>query len=197
MADFATVALPLISAASGLGGVFLGAWLSGRNEQRRRRIDFVEKPLQELYSPLLGLRKHVSALSELRVRVATEAGGVWAELCAEARAQGGAEALKKLTAERSASFNAIVEHENFQWRNELFPCYKQMLQIFREKFWLAESSTREQFQKLIVYIELWDRSLNETIPGEVVARLGVREAELMPLYEDLEQTFRNLRAKIT
>ena len=57
-------------------------------------------------------------------------------------------------------------------------------------------ATREQFQKLIVYIELWERALNKTIPGEVVARLGVHEAELQPLYEDLEQTFRNLRAKL-
>ena len=193
---FTTIALPLISAASGLGGVFLGAWLSGHNEQRRRKLDFVEKQLQELYSPLLSIRKQVRALSELRVRVATEAAGVWQELCREARERGGPEALKKLSAERSAAFDAITEYENHQWRNELLPCYKQMLQIFQEKFWLAENSTREQFQKLIVYIELWDRALNKTIPGEVVARLNVREVELEPLYEDLEQTFRNLRAKL-
>ena len=49
---------------------------------------------------------------------------------------------------------------------------------------------------MIVYNELWDRALNKTIPGEVVARLNVREVELEPLYEDLEQTFRNLRAKL-
>jgi hypothetical protein len=195
MDSLATIVQPLISAASGLVGVFVGAWLSGRNEQRRRRFEFVEKQLQELYSPLLGLRRQVRALSELRVRVAAEAGVAWAELCARAR-EGGPEALRKLTEERSASFDAIVEHENSQWRDELFPCYKEMLQIFRDKFWLAENSTRAQFEKLIVYIELWDRALNKTIPGEVLARLSVREAELEPLYENLEQTFQNLRAQL-
>jgi hypothetical protein len=195
--NFTTVALPIISAVSGLGGVFLGAWLSSRNEQRKRRLDFVEKQLQELYSPPLSIRKQVRTLSELRVRIGTEAGGVWQELCAEAREHGGPTALTKLSAERSADFDAITHYENEQWRNELLPSYKQMLQIFREKFWLAENSTREQFQKLIVYIELWERALNKTIPGEVVARLSVREAELVPLYDDLEQTFDKLRAKLS
>jgi hypothetical protein len=196
MADFATVALALISAASGLGGALVGGWLSGRNEHKRRKFDFVEKQLNELYSPLLSIRKQIRALSELRVRVGTEAGGVWQEMCHDARALG-PQALQKLSAERGPAFDAIIEHENDQWKNFLLPCYKQMLEIFRVKFWLAESSTREQFEKLIVYVELWDRTLNKTIPGEVAARLNVREAELAPLYEDLEQRFQNLRAKLT
>jgi len=193
---FAAIALPIISAASGLGGVFLGGWLSSRNEQRKRRLDFVEMQLQELYSPLLSIRKQLRTLSELRVRVGTEAVAAWQELCAEAREFGPA-ALTKLSAERSADWDAITHYENEQWKNELLPRYKQMLEIFREKFWLAENSTREQFQKLIVYIELWDRALNKTIPGEVIARLGVRETELEPLYGDLERTFERLRAKLS
>jgi hypothetical protein len=35
MGIFATVTVPIISAVFGLGGVFLWAWLSSRNEQRR------------------------------------------------------------------------------------------------------------------------------------------------------------------
>src|SRR5579872_2802813 len=37
------------------------------------------------------------------------------------------------------------------WKSELLPFYSEMLQVFREKFWLAEDSTRERFQKLIAY----------------------------------------------
>jgi hypothetical protein len=197
METISTIALPIITAAFGLGGVFLGGWLSGRNEQRRRRLDFINTQLRELYSPLLSIRRQVRALSELRVRVATETDGVWQELCAEARERGGPEALRRLTEERRPDFDAILKYENEQWQNVLLPSYKQMLQIFREKFWLAEESTREHFQKLIVYIELWERTLNKTIPGDVVARLDVREAELQPLYDDLDQTFRNLRAMVS
>ena len=180
-----------------MGGVALGAFLTAWNERRRHRLDFIEKQLQELYAPLLCIRKHVRALSELRLRVATVSGNVWEDLCSEAQERGGAQALQELTAERSSAFNAIIEYENEQWKSELLPSYKHMLTIFREKFWLAEDSTREQFQKLIVYIELWERTLNRTIPGEVIAKLGVREAELEPLYSDLEQTFQHLRRKLS
>jgi hypothetical protein len=194
MGIFAIVALPIISAVSGLGGIFLWAWLSNRNEQRRQRRDFIEKQVRELYAPLLDIRQQVRALSELRVRTLAE--GVWQELCHEGRERGGPEALRRLSAERSTVFEAIVHDKNDQWKKEVLPCYKAMLQIFQEKMWLAEETTRERFQKLSVYVELWERGLNRTIPVEAVAWLNVREADLVPLYEELEQTFRNLRAKL-
>ncbi len=192
--SIASVAVP---AAAGLGGVWLGVWLNARNERRRRQFDFMEKQLRELYSPLLSIRKHVRALSELRPQVATVAGNVWQELCREARERGGAQALQELTLERSPAFNAIIQYENEQWKNELLPSYEQMLKIFRDNFWLAEISTRDQFGHLIVYIELWNRALNRTIPGEVIAQLGIREAVLNPLYEDIERTFAELRRKLS
>jgi hypothetical protein len=195
MGMFATVALSIIFAVSNLGGVFLWAWLSNRHEQRRRTRDFIEKQVQELYSPLLNIRQQVRALSELRERAATE--GVWKELYREARERRAGEALQRLTLERSTGLQAMVHDKNDQWKKELLPCYKAMLQIFQEKIWLAEETTRERFQKLTVYVELWERGLNRAIPVEVVAWLNVREADLVPLYEDLEQTFRNLRAKLT
>jgi hypothetical protein len=194
MGIFAIVALPIISAVCGLGGVFLWAWFANRNEQRRQRRDFIEKQVRELYSPLLNIRQQVRALCELRVRTVAE--GAWEELCHEASERGGPEALRRLSMERSTVFQAIAHDKNDQWKKELLPCYKAMLQIFQEKMWLAEETTRERFQKLTVYVELWERGLNRTIPVEAVAWLNVREADLVPLYEELEQTFRNLRAKL-
>jgi hypothetical protein len=90
-----------------------------------------------------------------------------------------------------------VHYESDRWKNELMSCYKEMLEILREKFWLAEDSTRERFQKLIQYVEIWERALNRAIPVEVIGWLNVRKAELEPLYKDLEQTSRNLRSKLT
>jgi hypothetical protein len=121
---------------------------------------------------------------------------VWDELCHEACERGGPDALQRLIAGRSTVFKAIVHDKNNQWKEELLPCYKAMLQIFQEKMWLAEETTRERFQKLTVYVELWERGFSRKIPIEAIAWLNVREADLLPLYEDLEQTFRNLRAKL-
>ena len=72
-----------------------------------------------------------------------------------------------------------------------------MLEILREKFWLAEDSTRERSQVLVQYVEIWERGLNRAIPIEVIGWLNVREAELEPLYTDIEQTSLNLRSKLT
>jgi hypothetical protein len=70
------------------------------------------------------------------------------------------------------------------------------------RWWIGERLqpivvARMSVAKLIVYVELWERAVNKTIPGEVVARLGVREAELMLQYDDLEQTFDKLRAELS
>jgi hypothetical protein len=154
----------------------------------------MEKQLRELYSPLVSIRKRIRALSELRPRIAGEAQMVWEGLCSEAQERGGA-ALQQLRAERSAQFTAVI-YENEQLKNELLPAYRQMREIFQEKFWLAQDSTREHFKELIVYIELWDRHLQRTIPGEVIAKLEVREAKLNPLYDDLERTFGDLRGRL-
>ncbi len=191
MGIFAIVVLPVISA---IGGVFLWAWLSSCHEQRRQRRAFIEKQVQELYSPLLNILRQVRALCEVRKRTAAQ--GVWDELCREASERGGPGGLQRLNAERSTVLRTIARDKDDQWKEELLPCYKAMLQTFQEKIWLAEETTRERFQKLNVYVELWERGLNRAVPVEVVAWLNVREVDLVPLYEDLEQTFRSLCAKL-
>ena len=154
MEIFAIVGLVMVSAAASvIGGVFLWAWLSRRNDRQRRMFDFTEKQLEELYSPLLDIQNRIRVLNDLRVRMVGE---------------------------------FIFRYESDRWKNELMSCYKEMLRIFREKIWLAEDSTRERFQKLNQYVEIWERALNRAIPVEVIAWLNVREAELEPLYEDLE-----------
>jgi hypothetical protein len=192
MGILATVVLPIISA---VGGVFLWAWLSSCQDQRRQRRAFIEKQVQELYSPLLNILRQVRALCEMRKHAAAE--GVWTELCHEASERGGSGGLQRLSAERSTVVRTIARDKDDQWKKELLPCYKAMLQVFQDKMWLAEETTRERFQKLTTYVELWERGLNRAIPVEVIAWLNVREADLVPLYEDLEQTFRTLRARLT
>jgi len=55
------------SAITGLLGVYLGAWLANRQSVIQKRLDFCEKQLRDLYSPLVGVRKEIQILSEFRV----------------------------------------------------------------------------------------------------------------------------------
>ncbi|MBM9512414.1 hypothetical protein [Desulfogranum marinum] len=72
-----------------------------------------------------------------------------------------------------------------------------MLEIIQNNMWLAEKSTLKHFPKLIEFVDLWDRFLKDTLPGEVVQALGHSEKSLHPLYEDLQQRHDELRAKLS
>jgi len=182
-----------IPALSGLVGVVIGAWLTGRREQSQRRLAFVEKRLKDFYSPMLGLRNEIRMRGELRVQIHDAANAVWGELCADAR--GVVEALEELSRRRGPDFHKLIEYDNKQLEEELMPAYRRMGQLFRDNLWLADLDTRAHYQKLIEFVELWDRWLAKSIPWEVIERLGHSEESLKPFYDHLRQRHDALRAR--
>ena len=184
-----------VPALAGLAGVVVGAWLTGRRERSQRRIAFVEQQLKDFYSPMLGLRNEIRMRSELRVRIHDTADAVWRELCGHAR-QVSVETLGDLSRTRGPEFTKLIEYDNKQLQEELLPAYRQMAKLFRENLWLADPDTREHYQHLIEFIELWDRWLAKSIPGEVIERLGHSEENLKPFYDHLRKRHDDLRAKI-
>jgi len=173
---------PLLSFAA----VFVGAWLVRANDQRRQQLDFVEKQLRQLYSPLLSLRKEVRALSELRVRIQHISSATWREAV---------ECVADKTLDY-ASYEQIIDYENEQLKTVLIPTYEKMLQTLRDNFYLASDTTRQQLPALVEYLELWHRFHGKTIPGEVLVRLGLTEEKLQPLYDDVESNFASLRQSL-
>ena len=67
----------------GFLGVLVGAFMVRGNERGRRRLDFIEKQLRDLYSPLHSIRQEIRALSELRVRIEGASDEAWRQLCAD------------------------------------------------------------------------------------------------------------------
>ena len=188
-----TVGAPIIS---GLAGIFIGSWLSGKHAKQQRKHSYIEKQLSQFYSPLVGLRNEIEMLSELRVKIQEAANSSWQDLCAEARGRGGPEALRQLSDERYGGFKNIIEYDNRALEKQLLPAYKQMAAIFRENMWLAESETVEYFQKLLEFIDIWDRWLDNPMPGEVWEKLNHSEENLKPFYEHIEKTHKALIAKL-
>lgn len=184
-----------VPALAGLAGVVVGAWLTGRRERDQRRLAFVEKQLKEFYSPMLGLRTEVRMRTELRVRIHNTADAVWRSLCENAR-QVGVEALRDISQTRGPEFKKLIDYDNKQLQEELLPAYRQMAKLFRENLWLADPDTREHYQRLIEFVELWDRWLAKSMPAEVIERLEHSEDNLKPFYEHLQQRHDDLRAKI-
>jgi hypothetical protein len=71
---FAFIIAPLISAASGLGGVGIGGWIASHNQKQERRQRFLREQLTEFYAPLLGRRERLRAGAEIRLKVRDAAG---------------------------------------------------------------------------------------------------------------------------
>jgi hypothetical protein len=117
---------PLLSFAA----VFIAAWLVRVNERHKRKLEFMDKQLRELYSPILSLRKEIRALSELRVRVSSAASETWHELCEREGAK----------TPDYKPFGRIIDYDNEQMRKVLLPRYDKMLEILTSNFYLANEA---------------------------------------------------------
>jgi hypothetical protein len=184
-----------IPAASGLGGVMLGAWLSGKRETRQRQLEFIKKQLRDFYSPLLGIRSEIRMRSELRVKIHKAANTEWQRLCEKTK-DFEVEARQKITEERGNEFKEIIEYDNRQLKEELIPAYRKMVNLFRNNMWLAEDETKKYFKSLLEFVELWERWLDRSLPTEVIQTLEHGEESLHPFYDHLQNKHDELRNKL-
>jgi len=181
------IALIIVSA-------LVGAWVTHRLSRYQQRHAFIEQQLREFYSPLLGLREEIRLKGVLRVRVHATSDEEWRRLCEETRRMHDPiDASYRLSKERAPDFVKVVEYDNDQLRNVILPSYRQMLVIFRERRWLADSETKQYLPALTEFVDLWDRWLSKTIPWEVIEKLRHSEQDLLPFYEHLEKKHDELR----
>ena len=157
------------------------------------RNTFIEKQLSEFYSPISGYRKRIRAKSELRVEISNAANASWQEICAQYTE---ARQIMNNHEELFAPYKSIIEYDNKQLREELMPLYRKMLDVVTEKYWLADEDTRAYYKDFLEFIEIWERFLAETLPGEVIKKLDHNEEKLHPFYEHLEKKLSELQAEV-
>jgi hypothetical protein len=90
----------------------------------------------------------------------------------------------------------VYQYSSTQWGQEIFPLLKKMSTYFSDHMWLAEQSTREQYQKLVHFIEIWKRQQAFGLTADLSWELTFTGDELVPLYDDLEANFERLRRLI-
>jgi hypothetical protein len=186
MIESAKIFVPaLITLVAGYLGLRYG--LAQLREQRR--LDFVSRQLNEFYSPILGYREAIRAKSELRLKISQAANAAWQEVSANRSSSSNLD-------EDFEPYRRIIQYNNTQLRDELIPIYRQMLTVFRDKYWLAEVETRKWFGELSDFVEIWERWLSDNLPGPVVDRLQHDEARLKPFYEELVRTLDRLRGEL-
>jgi hypothetical protein len=129
-----------------LGNLVTGlhaSWRDRRNREGALRI----RQLDELYGPLLSLRKEILEHSELRVKLQTAIDSP--HMKALLSAPGGREESSDRHLDTVVK---SVKDENETFRQLLMPRYHEMVKIFQNKMWLAEPATREHFSKLVEFV---------------------------------------------
>lgn len=184
------------SAITGLLGVYIGGLIANRQSCMQRRIDFVEKQLKELYSPMVGIRKEIQILSEFRLMGEKASDEWWQKICTYGAQIKDPEKAGKYYEEKGKGIGSQIEYENKQLVDKIIPAYRRMVNIFKENYWLAEEETKIHFSTLVRFVETWERFLSKTHPADVISKIQVKESELMPFYEHLERSYQILRQKV-
>jgi hypothetical protein len=182
--------ITLIAALVGaLGGGVLGNLLTQSMTDRRERIAralaFRRQQLEQFYGPLLAMHNEIRARSELRVKLQ--------------RAIDDEDNKHMLSVGPGKTGSAILANvldENETFLNVLMPRYREMIEVFRQKMWLAEPETREYFNYLIEFVDVWDKILDEKLPRPIAPAIGHTEENLRPFYRHLEEVHDRLRFEI-
>jgi len=182
----------IIPAAAGLIGVWIGARLTTRRERETRRFDFIKRQIEDFYAPMVDIRADIRAKSEFRVKVSQAAGAAWHEVCANRSP----EDMRSLEEKEWPTFERIITYNNEQLQKDLIPSYQAMVTRFREHGWLAAEATRSHYGRLVEYVEIWNRSLDKSLPSGVLERLGHSEESLQGLYDDLAIHLARLRERL-
>src|SRR6266851_7876859 len=175
-----------IVAALGVGG-WIGSvinnWLTIRRETAARAVQFRKQQLEQFYGPLLAMHKEIRARSELRVRLQE---AIDIQHMKDMLLAGPGE-TEQASDSHVPAILANIRDESETFRNILMPRYREMIDVFRDKMWLAEPETREYFKGLIEFVDVWDKILADKLPPSIAPAIGHTEQNLHPFYQHLKQ----------
>jgi hypothetical protein len=184
-----------IVGALGVGGLIgsvINNWMTNRRETAARAVQFRKQQLDEFYGPLLAMHKEIRARSELRVKLQE---AIDSQHVQDMLLSGPDKTEEASDAHLPAIFTNIRD-EGETFRKVLMPRYREMIDVFRNKMWLAEPETRKYFQSLIEFVDIWDKILADKLPASLAPAIGHTEQNLHPFYQHLEEVHDRIRSEI-
>jgi len=184
----------IVPALSALFGVLIGGLITSHNQKKDRQHRRMKEQLDDFYAVLVSMRMQIRAKSELRETLRAIGGDAWKQELEPAGND--LEAKARIENVWWPQYEKIFEYDALQLENELIPLYREMLTHMTKHVGLAEPSTLTHYKALVDYVEIWNRYLQETLPGKVMKLLGHEEKKLYPLYDDLVVHFRRLQKEL-
>lgn len=159
----------------------VGYYFAYRQFKRSNRFNRITDQLSNFYSPMISCLKEIRAKAEIRKKIEDANGKYYS--------------MERSLEENQFYLNSL-KYESEKFRTEILPIYEKMLNVFKEKFHLAEKSTQIWYEELSQYIDVWKRYLNKTLRYETIKELDIKEEKLKPFYDDLEHVFDKLQDKL-
>ena len=154
----------------------------------QKRLEFVDRQLREFYSPMISYRNTIITIRELQENIFKATDIKWKEFC---------EINPKPTDQDFRKYDNSLKFDKKQFREEIITLYDKMVSIFNENYYLAEKETRNYFNELYCYVNIWHRWLEDSIPYEVAIELKYSEESLIPFYNDLDKQEKILTKKLS
>lgn len=190
---FDSIKTPLFAIISALMGTFFGYKFGVKQLVLRKRLEFIEKQIKEFYSPMVSLVTDINSKIKLTNKISKISDEEWSKIF-KGLGPREYEILRKDN--NIVKFSKIFDYHKEEFLREIFPSYKKMLEIFREKFWLALPETRKWYNDFSDFIGIWDRHLEKSLPLELGLRIGHAGKELVPFFENLSKTLDFLLGKL-
>ena len=183
-----------------LGGAVTGAiitqLMTNARDRRSQLIAHRKQQLEQFYGPLLAAHKEIRARSELRLKLQTALDSSHTEDMFSGGISGGPAGVAAASDRHIPAILANVQDENQTFRDVLMPRYRDMLNVFREKMWLAEPETREFYQQFVEFVDVWDKILADKLPRSIAVTIDHTEQNLKPFYAHLEEVHDRFRRDI-
>jgi hypothetical protein len=187
----------LTGLGGGLGGVYLGSWLTDKREREKRKADFLSRQLNEFYGPMLGLRMAIKAHRELGVKLQDENESSWKEYENLAQQCGDRAAIDRLRASPSGQkYEAMTREKGRVLREVILPLHRKFVEVFCKNISLAEPETRDYLPGLIEYVEVWGYYLQDKFAIQTPQTFGIDDARLDLFYANIEKSHDKLRAEL-
>lgn len=141
---------------------------------------------------MVGCVKRIRARSRLRVEVSDAADRAWRKRVDRELKRG----IDRRDEEPIDEYKKIIQYDARQLREELLPDYSRMERLFSENFWLANPATKQWYEELVKFVEIWNRWIQGTLPSEVLDELDHTEERLKSFYAHLDEELERLRSKL-
>lgn len=174
----------------------IGAWATRSVEIRRRRREFISKQLSEFYGPLLSTRVEIQAFIKQQNVNQAAANKVWQQNIRNALSVGGVEAVRCYRDSEREFYMNMIKDDNVRSRDVLIPAYRRMVEIFRDKMWLADPESRKYFYVLYSFVCSWEQYSRDSLPADVLKEIDQDEEKLHRFYAHIEKMHDRLQGEL-